>query len=170
MAAIYRTPHPKQFSGWGFAIIWFWDITYWFSWLEGGGSKYYGCDISTTHPQTIFRLGIWNNMVLRHYVLVSMVKRRGFKILWLRYIEEKKTQTHFQGGDSEYYGCETLTYWFPWLGGGGSKYYGRDISMYNFNVLKFIPFCVKMQLHIVNYTHLCVNWPFSFLFWTSKKF
>jgi hypothetical protein len=41
---------------------------------------------------------------------------------------------HFQGGDSEYYGCETLTFWFPWLGGGGSKYYGCDIS----NPLKHI--------------------------------
>jgi hypothetical protein len=37
-------------------------------------------------------------------------------------------EKHFQGGDSEYYGCETSTYWFPWLGGGGSKYYGCDIS------------------------------------------
>jgi hypothetical protein len=35
-------------------------------------------------------------------------------------------RTIFQGGDSEYFGCETLTYWFPWLGGRGSKY-GCDI-------------------------------------------
>jgi hypothetical protein len=35
---------------------------------------------------------------------------------------------HFQGKDSEYFGCETLTYWFPWLGGGGSKYYVCDLS------------------------------------------
>jgi hypothetical protein len=55
-----------------------------------------------------------------------MVRRRGFKILWLRYIEPPKT--HFQGGDSEYYGFVTLTYWYPWLGRGGSKYYGCDIS------------------------------------------
>jgi hypothetical protein len=36
-----------------------------------------------------------------------MVRRREFKILWLRYIEPPKT--HFQGGDLECYGCETLT-------------------------------------------------------------
>jgi hypothetical protein len=41
---------------------------------------------------------------------------------------------HFKDGESEYYGCETLTpSWFPWLGefpclgGGGAKYYGCDI-------------------------------------------
>ena len=38
----------------------------------------------------------------------------------------------FQDGDSEYYSCETWTYWFPWLGEGGSKYYDCDISNITF--------------------------------------
>jgi hypothetical protein len=60
-------------------------------------------------------------------LLVYMVRRRGFKILWLRNIEPT-SHIHFKGGDSEYYGCETLTpSGFPWLRGGGSRY-GCDIS------------------------------------------
>ena len=114
----YIEPPQTHFQGGDSEYYGCKKLTYWFPWVGGGDSKYYGCDRSNPPPQTIFRLRICNNMVLRHYLLVFMVKRRGFKILWLRYIEEKKNQTHFQGGDSEYYGCETLTYWFPWLGGG----------------------------------------------------
>jgi hypothetical protein len=57
-----------------------------------------------------------------------MVKRKRFKILWLQNIEPL-SRKHFKGKDSKYYGGETLTsFWFSWLGGGGSKYYGCDIS------------------------------------------
>jgi hypothetical protein len=63
-----------------------------------------------------------------------MVRGKGFKILWLLYIDPHppthppQKNPHFQGGDSEYYGCERLINWFPWLGEWGSNYYGCNIS------------------------------------------
>jgi hypothetical protein len=49
-----------------------------------------------------------------------------------KYRERKKTTSaiHLKGGDSKYFGCETLNC-FPWLRGGGSKYYGREIHVSN---------------------------------------
>jgi hypothetical protein len=74
-----------------------------FSLLGGGGPKYYGCEISNPLPHT------------------HDVRRRGFKILWPRYIEPS-SPIHLKGGNLENFGCEKFTYWFPWLRGGGSKY------------------------------------------------
>jgi hypothetical protein len=85
MAAIFLTP-PTHFQGGDSEYYGCETLTYcMFPWLGEGGSKYY------------VRVGIWNNMVLGYYLLVSMVRRRGFKILWLRYIEPPPI--HFQGGD-----------------------------------------------------------------------
>jgi hypothetical protein len=50
-----------------------------------------------------------------------MVRRRGFKILWLRLTNPKKNIFRLRIQN-------TLTYWYPWLEGRGSKYYGYDIS------------------------------------------
>ena len=78
-------------------------------------------------PKHIFRVGIQNIMVMRHWLIGFHGEEEGVQNI-MAAIYRTPPQTHFQGGDSEYYGCETLTYWFPWLGGGGSKYYGCDIS------------------------------------------
>jgi hypothetical protein len=78
--------------------------------FQGWDSEYYGCE-------TLTYWFLW-------------LGGRGFKILWMQYIEKKKKKNpnNFKGGDSEEYSFKTMTYWFPWLGGGGSKYYGCDIS------------------------------------------
>jgi hypothetical protein len=52
------------------------------------GSKYYGCEILNPLPHTSLRVGfrilwLWDN----DPHLVFIVRRRWFKILWLRYIE-----------------------------------------------------------------------------------
>jgi hypothetical protein len=74
------------------------------------GSKYYGREILKPPPPYTIRVGfriLWSRDI----------RRRRLKILWLRHIEPP-SPIHLKGWDSENFGHETLTYWFPWLRGG----------------------------------------------------
>jgi hypothetical protein len=55
-----------------------------------------------------------------------MARSREFKVLCMQNI--KLPCIHLKGEDSKYYGFKSMTpFWFPWLEGGNSKYYGCEI-------------------------------------------
>jgi hypothetical protein len=57
-----------------------------------------GCKVSN-----ILRVGIQSILVVRHSVIVSIVKRSQFKV-W------NPLALHLKGENAEYYDCETLTF------------------------------------------------------------
>jgi hypothetical protein len=111
-----------------FRILWLWDNDPLLVFIvRRRGSKILWLhNIEPLPPYTI-RVGIQNIVVARYWPPVGFhdVRRRGFKILWPRYIESPSPNILRVGIQRIL--VVKQKYWFSWLRGGGSKYYGCDI-------------------------------------------